>query len=83
MEENSHIVGWASINPYSHRCAYRGVGELSIYIKREYRGKGLGQNLLLALEKMDNKMNSINLFYSLFLLIILAKGYIVKWAIEK
>ena len=55
MEENSHIVGWASINPYSHRCAYRGVGELSIYIKREYRGKGLGQNLLLALEKWTTK----------------------------
>ena len=66
MEENAHIVGWASINPYSHRCAYRGVGELSIYIKREYRGKGLGQNLLLALEKMDSRTNSINLFYLLF-----------------
>ena len=26
IEENSKIVGWASINPYSHRCAYRGVG---------------------------------------------------------
>ncbi|BCD02741.1 hypothetical protein BC30048_p1250 (plasmid) [Bacillus cereus] len=83
MEGNSHIIGWASINPYSHRCAYRGVGELSIYIKREYRGKGLGQNLLLALEKMDSKMNFINLFYLLFLLIILGKDYIVKWVIGK
>lgn len=62
MEENSHIVGWASINPYSHRYAYRGVGELSIYIKREYRGKGLGQKLLLALEKTGQQ----NEFYKLF-----------------
>ncbi|HFR4158467.1 TPA: arsinothricin resistance N-acetyltransferase ArsN1 family A [Bacillus cereus] len=63
MEENSHIVGWASINPYSHRCAYRGVGELSIYIKREYRGKGLGQKLLLALEKTGQQ----NEFYKFVL----------------
>ncbi|MDZ4627266.1 arsinothricin resistance N-acetyltransferase ArsN1 family A, partial [Bacillus cereus] len=63
MEEKSHIVGWASINPYSHRCAYRGVGELSIYIKREYRGKGLGQKLLLALEKTGQQ----NEFYKFVL----------------
>lgn len=35
LEENSQTVGWASINPYSHRCAYKGVGELSIYIYKE------------------------------------------------
>ncbi len=39
LEENSQTVGWASINPYSHRCAYKGVGELSIYIKRNGRLK--------------------------------------------
>lgn len=44
------IAGWASINPYNARCAYRGVGELSIYIHREHRGQGVGQLLLDALE---------------------------------
>ncbi|MFB9759322.1 arsinothricin resistance N-acetyltransferase ArsN1 family A [Ectobacillus funiculus] len=49
-EENEEIVGWASINSYSPRSAYRGVGEISIYVRREYRGKGIGQILLAALE---------------------------------
>ncbi|WP_342045344.1 arsinothricin resistance N-acetyltransferase ArsN1 family A [Bacillus sp. OTU530] len=49
-EENEEIVGWASINSYSPRAAYRGVGEISIYVRREYRGKGIGQVLLAALE---------------------------------
>ncbi|MBJ8055480.1 N-acetyltransferase [Bacillus cereus] len=63
MEENSGIVGWASINSYSHRCAYRGVGELSIYIKRKHRGKGLGQKLLTSLEKIGQQ----NEFYKFIL----------------
>ncbi|MCY8920607.1 GNAT family N-acetyltransferase [Bacillus atrophaeus] len=24
------VAGWASLNPYSHRCAYRGVAGLSL-----------------------------------------------------
>lgn len=36
------IGGWASLNPYSHRCAYSGVADLSVYIRREFRGMGLG-----------------------------------------
>ncbi|WJE55783.1 arsinothricin resistance N-acetyltransferase ArsN1 (plasmid) [Bacillus cereus] len=61
LEENSQTVGWASINPYSHRCAYKGVGELSIYIKREYRGRGLGKKLLTSLENIG-KQNSFYKF---------------------
>ncbi|WP_319020743.1 arsinothricin resistance N-acetyltransferase ArsN1 family A [Bacillus sp. B1-b2] len=49
--EQGVITGWASINPYNTRAAYYGVGELSIYIHREFRGKGIGQQLLLALEE--------------------------------
>jgi phosphinothricin acetyltransferase len=44
------IVGWASLNPYSHRCAYDGVADLSIYVKRSARGTGVGKPLLAALE---------------------------------
>lgn len=63
IEEDAQIIGWASINPYSHRCAYKGVGELSIYIKREHRGKGLGQRLLASLEEIGQQ----NEFYKLVL----------------
>jgi L-amino acid N-acyltransferase YncA/protein-tyrosine-phosphatase len=45
------IVGWASLNPYSHRCAYAGVADLSVYVARDARGTGVGSLLLRALEK--------------------------------
>lgn len=45
------IVGWASLNRYSHRCAYDGVADLSIYVERSFRGHGVGQHLLEQLEK--------------------------------
>lgn len=45
-----NVVGWASINCYNKRAAYRGVGELSVYIHREFRGRGLGKRLLQELE---------------------------------
>ena len=45
------VAGWASLNPYSHRCAYSGVADLSVYVTREARGTGVGSLLLRALEK--------------------------------
>ena len=45
------ITGWASLNPYSHRCAYAGVADLSVYVARDARGTGVGSLLLRALEK--------------------------------
>jgi len=43
------INGWASLNVFNKRECYRGVADLSIYIRREERGKGLGKQLLVAL----------------------------------
>jgi phosphinothricin acetyltransferase len=40
------IVGWAALSPTSSRKVYVGVAEVSIYIKAEIRGKGLGSRLL-------------------------------------
>ncbi len=50
-ERAGRIVGWASLNPYSHRCTYRGVADISIYIERIARGAGVGSGLLAALER--------------------------------
>jgi L-amino acid N-acyltransferase YncA len=61
--EGEIVVGWASINPYSTRCAYDGVGDLSIYIHRDYRGKGIGKNLLNEIENTAKE----NDFYKLVL----------------
>lgn len=51
-EYENQIIGWASINPYNNRCAYVGVADISVYISRSYRGKGIGKNLLIELEKL-------------------------------
>lgn len=44
-----HVVGWASLNRFSHRCAHADIADLSVYVARDFRGKGIGSNLLHAL----------------------------------
>jgi phosphinothricin acetyltransferase len=50
-ESNGTIAGWAALRPYSHRCAYADVADLSVYVERDARGKGVGEQLLAALEE--------------------------------
>ncbi|MEH7086130.1 arsinothricin resistance N-acetyltransferase ArsN1 family A [Neobacillus drentensis] len=63
-EQDGNVAGWASLNPYSNRCAYNGVADLSIYISRDQRGKGLGKKLLSEIESLakDNGFHKIVLF---------------------
>jgi phosphinothricin acetyltransferase len=43
------ILGWAALSPTSARWVYRGVAEVSIYIREGQHRKGLGRRLLKAL----------------------------------
>jgi len=43
------ILGWAALSPVSGRCAYRGVAEVSLYVKTSARRKGVGKTLLKAI----------------------------------
>ena len=45
-EGEDQIVGWAALNQYNNRCAYDGVADISVYISRDYRGKGIGKKAL-------------------------------------
>lgn len=45
-EMDDTIIGWASLSPYSERCAYDTTVEVSIYIHKDFRGQGLGIKLL-------------------------------------
>ncbi|MEQ8415248.1 MAG: N-acetyltransferase family protein [Imperialibacter sp.] len=46
---NGLIVGWAALSPVSRRQVYKGVAEVSIYIKNDFKGKGLGKSLFQEL----------------------------------
>jgi len=43
------VAGWAALSPVSRRSAYRGVAEVSVYVRDDLRGLGLGRLLLDAL----------------------------------
>ncbi len=43
------VIGWASLGPWSPRGAYRRTAEVSVYVDREERGRGVGTRLLAAL----------------------------------
>ncbi|GAA4127074.1 hypothetical protein GCM10022215_37300 [Nocardioides fonticola] len=40
------VLGWAAIAPVSARACYAGVGETSVYVAEEARGRGVGRALL-------------------------------------
>jgi len=43
------VVGWAVLSAVSSRCVYRGVAEVSIYVRDSYKGKKVGTQLLTHL----------------------------------
>jgi phosphinothricin acetyltransferase len=45
-EEAGVILGWASIASYRDRRCYAGIGEFSVYVHRNARGRGVGRALL-------------------------------------
>lgn len=45
-EKDGEVVGWSSLNRYSDRMAYARTAELSLYIRSDRRGQGIGKTLL-------------------------------------
>jgi len=56
-KRSDKVVGWASLNPYSHRCAYDGVADLSVYVARAARGSGVGAALLAEIDGCARREN--------------------------
>jgi L-amino acid N-acyltransferase YncA len=48
-EGDAGVVGWASLNVFNPRRAYDHVADLSLYVERGWRGRGVGGRLLEAL----------------------------------
>ena len=42
-------IAFAASFPYSSRACYSGIGEFSVYVRRDYRGRGAGRAVLAAL----------------------------------
>jgi phosphinothricin acetyltransferase len=44
------VVGWCSLNQFNPRPAYDHVADISVYVARERRGRGIGDAMMSALE---------------------------------
>lgn len=55
-EINGVVIGWASLTRWSDRCAYDGTAEVSVYVHKEFRGKGIGKRLLEILTHEGQKV---------------------------
>ena len=54
-ELDGSVAGWIAVVPYSSRAAYRGVGEESVYVAEQARGRGIGRRLLATLIESAGK----------------------------
>jgi len=46
LEQDGEVLGWASLSDFYGRPAYQGTAELSVYLREDCRGQGLGRRLL-------------------------------------
>lgn len=60
------VVGWGSLNVYNPRKAYEFVADFSIYVEREWRGKGAGSAVLSRLIEMAREYGYHKLVLSAF-----------------
>jgi L-amino acid N-acyltransferase YncA len=66
-EIDGQIVGWAGAGPYRARKCYRGIGEFSMYVRRECRRRGVGDLLLAALIREAERLGLWKLLSRIFL----------------
>jgi L-amino acid N-acyltransferase YncA len=45
-ESEGRVIGWLDFKRFLPRCAYRGTAEISVYVDKEFRRRGVGQRLL-------------------------------------
>jgi L-amino acid N-acyltransferase YncA len=66
QEGGGTVLGWAALSPVSARNVYRGVVEISVYVRNLARGQGIGRALLEALVAESEKHEIWTLQASIF-----------------
>ena len=64
---DGEIIGWAGAAAYRERECYRGIGELSMYVHRDWRARGVGDKLLAALINEAERLRLWKLLARVFL----------------
>jgi L-amino acid N-acyltransferase YncA len=59
-------IAWASLNVFNAREAYRFVADISVYVERQWRGKGAGRVLLTRLIELGREHGFHKLVLSAF-----------------
>lgn len=65
-EKHYRVVGWIGISPVSTRAVYSGVGEVSVYISSDSKGKGIASKLFKILIEESEKAGFWTLQSSIF-----------------
>ena len=60
------VLAWGSLNVFNARPAYRHVADFSVYVEREWRGKGVGRVLLTRLIELGRELGYHKLVLSAF-----------------
>jgi len=63
---DGNVVGWAGLQPVSVRKVYEGVVEVTIYIHKDFGGKGIGSALMTHLVNESEKTGIWTLYASIF-----------------
>jgi len=64
--ESETVTGWASLNVFNAREAYRFVADISVYVERGWRGKGVGRVMLEKLVELGRTHGYHKLVLSAF-----------------
>lgn len=60
-EHDGKIIGYAYLDHYSERSAYRFTADVSIYVDKDFHSLGAGRSLIEALEREARKIGIKNL----------------------
>jgi L-amino acid N-acyltransferase YncA len=65
-EARAQIIGWGSLNAFNPRRAYDHVADISVYVERSWRGRGVGRALLERLVELGRGLHFHKLVLACF-----------------